>query len=71
MKTPMLLINAEADYNPYTFTLQTKRYFQALKSLGVPSRMILLKESNGYEANENILHLLWEQYQLLGKYLKN
>ena len=58
----MLLINAEADYNHCTFTLQTKRYFQALKSLGVPARMILLKESNGYAANENILHLLWEQY---------
>lgn len=72
MKTPMLLVHGEADNNPGTFTLQTERYFQALKGLGAPARMVILpKESHGYAAKENILHLLWEQDQFLEKYLKN
>jgi dipeptidyl aminopeptidase/acylaminoacyl peptidase len=32
----------EADNNPGTFTLQTERYFQALKGLGAPVRMVIL-----------------------------
>ncbi|MBL7887744.1 MAG: prolyl oligopeptidase family serine peptidase [Flavobacterium sp.] len=72
MKTPLLLTHGEADNNPGTFTLQTERYFQALKNLGAPVRMVILpKESHGYVAKENILHLLWEQDQFLEKYLKN
>lgn len=72
MKTPLLLVHGEADNNPGTFTLQTERYFQALKGLGGPARMVLLpKESHSYVAKENILHLLWEQDQFLEKYLKN
>ncbi len=71
MKTPLLLIHGDADNNPGTFTLQTERYFQALKNLGAPVRMVLLpKESHGYQAKENILHVLWEQDQWLEKYLK-
>ncbi len=71
MKTPLLLIHGEADNNPGTFTLQTERYFQALKNLGAPVRMVLLpKESHGYAAKENILHTLWEQDQFLEKCLK-
>ncbi|MHC8947413.1 alpha/beta hydrolase family protein [Sphingobacterium hungaricum] len=72
MKTPMLLIHGAADNNPGTFTLQTERYFQALKNLGAPVRMVLLpNESHGYQAKENIFHVLWEQDQFLEKYLKN
>ncbi len=71
MKTPMLLVHGEADNNPGTFTLQTERYFQALKGLGAPVRMVILpKESHSYVAKENILHLLWEQEQFLDKHLK-
>ena len=71
MKTPMLLVHGDADNNPGTFTLQTERYFQALKNLGAPVRMVLLpKEAHGYAAKENILHLLWEQDQFLEKCLK-
>jgi dipeptidyl aminopeptidase/acylaminoacyl peptidase len=71
MKTPMLLVHGEADNNPGTFTLQTERYFQALKGLGAPARMVILpKEQHGYVARENILHLLWEQDRFLEKYLK-
>lgn len=71
MKTPMLLTHGEADNNPGTFTLQTERYFQALKNLGAPARMVILpKESHGYVARPNIMHLLWEQDQFLEKHLK-
>jgi dipeptidyl aminopeptidase/acylaminoacyl peptidase len=71
MKTPMLLTHGEADNNPGTFTLQTERYFQALKGLGAPVRMVILpKESHSYVAKENLMHLLWEQDQFLEKYLK-
>lgn len=72
MKTPILLVHGEADNNPGTFTLQTERYFQALKGLGAPARMVLLpKEAHSYVAKENIMHLLWEQDQFFEKYLKN
>lgn len=71
MKTPILLVHGSADNNPGTFTMQTERYFQALKNLGAPARMVILpRESHGYAAKENILHLLWEQDQFFEKYLK-
>lgn len=71
MKTPMLLTHGEEDNNAGTFTLQTERYFQALKGLGAPVRMVILpKESHGYVAKENIMHLLWEQDQFLEAHLK-
>lgn len=72
MKTPMLLIHGEADNNSGTHTMQSERYFQALKSFGAPVRMVILpSESHGYAARENVLHLLWEQDQWLEKYVKN
>ncbi|MCF6132964.1 alpha/beta hydrolase family protein [Flavobacterium wongokense] len=72
MKTPLLLVHGDADNNPGTFTLQSERYFQALKNLGAPVRLVLLpKEQHSYVAKENIFHLLWEQDQFLEKYLKN
>lgn len=72
MKTPLLLVHGDADNNPGTFTLQSERYFQALKGLGAPARLVLLpKEAHGYVAKENIFHLLWEQDQFLEKQLKN
>lgn len=71
MKTPMLLVHGEADNNPGTFTLQTERYFQALKGLGAPARLVILpREMHGYVARENILHLLWEQDTFLEQHLK-
>lgn len=71
MKTPLLLIHGDADNNPGTFTLQTERYFQALKNLGAPVRMVLLpKEQHGYAAKESVLHTLWEEEQFLDKCLK-
>lgn len=71
MNKPLLLVHGADDNNPGTFTLQTERYFQALKNLGAPVRLVLLpKESHGYRAKENIFHLLWEQDRFLGVCLK-
>ena len=72
MKTPLLLTHGEDDNNSGTHTMQTERYFQALKSFGAPVRLVILpKESHGYAAKKNVLHLLWEQDQWLEKYVKN
>lgn len=72
MKTPLLLIHGEADNNSGTYPLQSERYFNALKGLGAPVRLVMLpKESHGYRAKESILHLLWEQDQWLEKHVKN
>ncbi|MBK9734507.1 MAG: S9 family peptidase [Saprospiraceae bacterium] len=72
MKSPMLLIHGEDDNNPGTFTMQSERYFNALKGLGATARLVILpKESHGYAARESILHMLWEQDQWMEKYVKN
>lgn len=72
MKTPLLLIHGNDDNNSGTYTMQSERYFNALKGFGAPTRLVLLpKESHGYSAKESILHVLWEQDQWLEKYVKN
>ncbi len=72
MKTPLLLIHGQADNNSGTYPLQSERYFNALKGLGAPVRLVMLpKESHGYSAKESVLHMLWEQDQWLEKHVKN
>ncbi|MDH6309160.1 dipeptidyl aminopeptidase/acylaminoacyl peptidase [Dysgonomonas sp. PFB1-18] len=72
MKTPMLLVHGGDDNNSGTHTMQSERYFNALKGFGAPVRLVILpKESHGYAAKESVLHLLWEQDQWLEKYVKN
>lgn len=72
MKTPLLLVHGEADNNSGTYPLQSERYFNALKGLGAPVRLVMLpKESHGYSAKESVLHMLWEQDQWLETYVKN
>lgn len=72
MKTPMLLIHGEDDNNSGTYPMQSERYFNALKGLGAPARLVMLpKESHGYSAKESILHMLWEQDEWLERYVKN
>jgi len=72
MKTPLLLIHGEADNNSGTYPMQSERYFNALKGLGGPARLVMLpKESHGYRAKESILHVLWEQDQWLEEHVKN
>ena len=70
MKTPLLLIHGAADNNSGTYPMQSERYFNALKGLGAPARLVILpKESHGYRGKESILHMLWEQDQWLSRHL--
>lgn len=72
MKHPLLLIHGADDNNSGTYTMQSERYFNALKGFGAPARLVLLpKESHSYAAKESVLHVLWEQDQWLEKYVKN
>jgi dipeptidyl aminopeptidase/acylaminoacyl peptidase len=71
MKTPLLLIHGEADNNAGTYPMQSERYFNALKGLGAPVRLVMLPlESHGYAARESIMHMLWEQDRWLEMHLK-
>ncbi len=72
MKTPLLLIHGADDNNSGTYPMQSERYFNALKGLGAPVRLVMLPlESHGYAARESVMHMLWEQDEWLGKFLKN
>ena len=52
--------------------MQSERYFNALKGLGGPARLVMLpKESHGYRAKESIMHMIWEQDQWLEEHVKN
>ncbi len=71
LKTPILLIHGLADNNTGTFTMQSERFFAALKGNGGIARLVLLPyESHGYSAKENILHMLYETDTWLKKYVK-
>lgn len=70
MKHALLLIHGDADNNSGTFSMQSERYFNALKGLGANARLVMLpKEAHRYYAKESILHVLWEQEQWLDKWL--
>jgi dipeptidyl aminopeptidase/acylaminoacyl peptidase len=72
IKDPILLIHGQADNNSGTFTLQSERFYHALKGHGATVRMVLLpNESHGYDARESIMHVMWETYHWLEKYVKN
>jgi dipeptidyl aminopeptidase/acylaminoacyl peptidase len=72
IKTPLLLVHGELDNNTGTYPIQSERMFNAIKGHGGTVKFILLPyESHGYAAKENILHLLYEQYAWVEKYVKN
>ncbi len=71
VKTPILLIHGEADNNTGTFTIQSERFYDALKGAGATVRFVLLPlESHGYQGRESVLHMLWEMENWLDKYVK-
>ncbi len=71
VKDPILLIHGQADDNSGTFPVQTERFYHALKGNGATARMVLLpNESHGYDARESIMHMLWETWTWLEKYVK-
>ncbi|KAI3980744.1 hypothetical protein MKX01_025309 [Papaver californicum] len=69
IKKPILLIHGEEDNNSGTLTMQSDRFFNALKGHGALSRLVVLPfESQGYVARESIMHVLWETDRWLHKY---
>ncbi len=69
---PILLIHGEADNNPGTFTIQSERFYHALKGQGATARLVLLPhESHGYQARESLLHMAWEMTQWLDTYVRD
>lgn len=51
------------------FSLQSDRFFNALKGHGALCRLVILPfESHGYAARESIMHVLWETDRWLQKY---
>lgn len=61
IKKPILLIHGEEDNNPGTLTMQSDRFFNALKGHGALCRLVVLPfESHGYSARESVMHVLWE-----------
>ncbi|PON72391.1 Peptidase [Trema orientale] len=69
IKKPILLIHGEEDNNPGTLTMQSDRFFNALKGHGALCRLVILPfESHGYAARESIMHVLWETDRWLQRY---
>ncbi|XP_049388814.1 probable glutamyl endopeptidase, chloroplastic [Solanum stenotomum] len=69
IKKPILLIHGEEDNNPGTLTMQSDRFFNALKGHGALCRLVILPyESHGYGARESIMHTLWETDRWLQKH---
>jgi dipeptidyl aminopeptidase/acylaminoacyl peptidase len=72
LKDPILLIHGQADDNSGTFPIQTERFYHALKGNGATVRMVLLpNEAHGYDARESIMHMLWETWTWLEKFVRN
>lgn len=69
IKKPILLIHGEEDNNSGTLTMQSDRFFNALKGHGALSRLVVLPfESHGYSSRESIMHVLWETDRWLQKF---
>ncbi|XP_026656136.1 probable glutamyl endopeptidase, chloroplastic isoform X2 [Phoenix dactylifera] len=72
IRKPILLIHGEEDNNSGTLTMQSDRFFNALKGHGALCRLVILPfESHGYSARESIMHVLWETDSWLQKYCVN
>ncbi len=71
IKEPILLVHGEQDDNTGTYPINSERLYAALKGNGGTTRFVYLPyEAHSYRGRENVLHLLWEQFQWLEKYLK-
>ncbi len=72
IKAPLLLIHGAADNNSGTHTMQSERFYEAVKGGGGTVRLVLLPhEAHGYQARESILHALAEMFDWADKYVKN
>ena len=72
IKSPLLIIHGDADYNPGTIPLQSEQLYQAIKGTGGQARLVMLPfESHGYAAMESTEHVLWEMLSWFDHYVKN
>jgi dipeptidyl aminopeptidase/acylaminoacyl peptidase len=72
IKTPILLIHGEMDDNTGTYPINSERLFAAIKGHGGTARLVWLPyEAHGSRGKENLLHMLWEQYNWLERFVKN
>jgi len=68
---PVLIIHGDADSNPGTLTIQSEVFFEAVRGSGGTARLVLLPfEDHGYRALESVEHVLWEQFEWFGRYVK-
>jgi dipeptidyl aminopeptidase/acylaminoacyl peptidase len=68
----ILLVHAAGDENTGTYTIQSERYFQALRGHKKYVRYVELPlDGHRYHIRENVLHYLYEAAQWLDKYVKN
>ena len=68
---PLLIIHGDDDANPGTRTYQSEVLYEAVRSCGGTTRLVLLPfESHGYRAEESIEHVLWEQLEWFDMYVK-
>ncbi|MGD1851879.1 MAG: alpha/beta hydrolase family protein [Cyanophyceae cyanobacterium] len=67
----VLIINGAEDSNPGTLTFQSEVFFEAVRGAGGTARLVLLPfEDHGYQARENIEHVIWEQLRWFDRYVK-
>lgn len=70
LKTPILIIHGQVDNNTGTFPIQSERLYHAVAGHGGTARYLQLPyESHGYNAYENVMHLLYETGAWLEKWL--
>ena len=71
VKAPILIIHGKDDSNPGTRTYQSEVFFEAVRGTCGVARLVLLPfEDHGYQARENVEHVLWEQLRWFDMYLK-
>lgn len=71
IQAPLLLIHGEADNNPGTLPMQSKRMFQAVRGTGGRVRYVVLPhESHAYLARESVEHTLCEMIEWFDRYVK-
>ena len=59
---PLLLIHGGEDPNVGTHLIQSERLYAAMSGLGKHVRLVVLPhERHSYDAEESVLHCVWEQ----------
>lgn len=72
IKEPLLIIHGAVDQNPGTVPLQSEKLFEAVRGTGGTVRLLMLPhEEHGYRSREAVEHVLAEQLDWFGRYVKN